>query len=136
MLTLPFSAKIAEDFAAGKIGKVVLFYTKFLSMMTQTATHETLLPLSPQSTGATDPLYEGDGEELLARIVPDYLGGAIHSAVNESLASESAARRAAMNSANKNAEEMISDLGLKFNRARQAVITQEITEIVSGAEAL
>ncbi len=131
------SAAIAEDFAAGKIGRVVLVYTRFVSMMTQAPTTEVLLPLSALAEEkAGDPLYEGDGEELIAKIVPDCLGGAIHAAVCESLASESAARRAAMNSANKNAEEMILDLNLKFNRARQAVITQEITEIVSGAEAL
>jgi F0F1-type ATP synthase gamma subunit len=75
-------------------------------------------------------------EELLAKIVPEYVGGVIYSAVCEALASESGARRSAMNAANKNAEEMIGTLMLKYNRARQAVITQEITEIVSGAEAL
>ena len=78
----------------------------------------------------------GEPEELLSEIVPKYIGGVLHSAICEALASESGARRTAMNSANKNAEEMIGELTLKFNRARQAVITQEITEIVSGAEAL
>ena len=77
-----------------------------------------------------------DATEMLDKIVPQYIGGILYSALRESLASESGARRAAMNSANKNAEEMIGTLMLKYNRARQAVITQEITEIVSGAEAL
>ena len=70
------------------------------------------------------------------QIVPSYVGGIVYSAVCESLASESGARRSAMSAANKNASEMIDTLMLKYNRARQAVITQEITEIVSGAEAL
>ena len=70
------------------------------------------------------------------KVIPGYVGGVIYSAVCEALASESAARRTAMNAANKNAGEMIDMLMLKYNRARQAVITQEITEIVSGAEAL
>ena len=73
---------------------------------------------------------------MLLKIVPQYIGGIIYSAVCEALASESGSRRSAMNSANKNAEEIISSLTLKYNRARQAQITQEITEIVSGAEAL
>ena len=83
-----------------------------------------------------DPLFEEDFEELIDAVMPNYVGGIIHCAVCESAASESGARRSAMNAANKNAEEMINTLMLKYNRARQAVITQEITEIVSGAEAL
>ena len=85
---------------------------------------------------SSDPILESDPEELLAEIMPKYVGGIIHSAICEALASESGARRTAMNAANKNAEEMIGTLMLKYNRARQAIITQEITEIVSGAEAL
>jgi F-type H+-transporting ATPase subunit gamma len=85
---------------------------------------------------SADPLFDGDPEELISIIVPKYVGGIIHSAICESLASESGARRTAMNAANKNAEEMIGSLMLSYNRARQAIITQEITEIVSGAEAL
>ena len=100
--------------------------------------HERLfLPLE-KSEGATstEPIYEGELSEIIEAIVPEYVGGALHAAVCEAAAAECAARRCAMNSANKNAEEMIGTLVLKFNRARQAVITQEITEIVSGAEAL
>ena len=73
---------------------------------------------------------------MLLKIIPQYLGGIIWSSVCEAIASEHGARRSAMNAANKNAEEMLDTLMLKFNRARQAIITQEITEIVSGAEAL
>ena len=106
--------------------------------MTQLPVYEELLPLERDAdkASATDPIIEEEPEELLAKIVPEYVGGIIYSAVCESLASESGARRSAMNAANKNASEMIDTLMLKYNRARQAVITQEITEIVSGAEAL
>ena len=129
--------EIADAFAEGKIGKVVLVYTKFVSMMTQLPVYEELLPLEiGEGEKRADAIYDGDPEELLAAIVPEYVGGIIFSSVCESVASESAARRSAMNSANKNAGEIIDSLMLKFNRARQAVITQEITEIVSGADAL
>ena len=130
--------KIAADaYAEGKIDKVVIVYTKFVSMITQLPVYEELLPFeSGESEKKRDAMYDGNPEELLARIVPEYVGGIIFSAVCESVASESAARRSAMNSANKNAGEIIDTLMLKYNRARQAVITQEITEIVSGADAL
>ena len=129
---------ICDGFAEDKFGKVVIVYTKFVSMMTQLPVHEDILPLSLDSATekATDAEYLGEADELMASIVPGYVGGIMWSAVCESLASESGARRSAMNAANKNASEMIDQLTLKFNRARQAVITQEITEIVSGAEAL
>ena len=81
-------------------------------------------------------MFGGDPAESLDKIIPQYVGGVLYSTVCESLASESAARRTAMNAANKNASEIIDTLVLKYNRARQAVITQEITEIVSGSEAL
>lgn len=128
---------IAEAYTDGKIDRVVLVYTKFVSMMTQLPVYEELLPfesMADKSEG--DAMYDGDPGALLARIVPEYVGGIIFSSVCESVASESAARRSAMNSANKNAGEIIDTLMLKYNRARQAVITQEITEIVSGADAL
>lgn len=129
-------AKVSEAFAVGEIDKVVLIYTKFVSMLTQLPVYEELLPLEKGESAERDAMYDGDPDELLARIVPEYVGGVIFSSVCESVASESAARRSAMNSANKNAGEIIDSLMLKFNRARQAVITQEITEIVSGADAL
>ena len=81
-------------------------------------------------------IFEESPEATLERVVPQYIAGLVYSAVCEAAASEHGARRTAMNSANKNAGEIIDTLVLKYNRARQAVITQEITEIVSGAEAL
>ena len=81
-------------------------------------------------------LYEPDSTEVFDAIVPEYVAGVIYGAVCDSLASEQAARRTAMESATSNAEEMIETLNLHYNRARQASITQEITEIVGGAEGL
>ena len=100
--------------------------------------YEQLLPLErvAEQNGSIEPIYVGEPEDILNKIIPEYVGGVLNSAVCESLAAESAARRTAMNAANKNASEIIDTLVLKYNRARQAVITQEITEIVSGSEAL
>ena len=129
---------IVNEYVSGSIGRIVLVYTKFQSMISQLPVYEELSPFAydEEEKNAFDPIFEGDIEELLSNVIPQYVGGVIYSAVCEALASESGARRSAMNAANKNAGEMIETLMLKFNRARQAVITQEITEIVSGAEAL
>ncbi len=126
---------LVNGFDQGKFNRVVLVYTRFVSMISQVPAHMELLPLAAQS-GGQDPITDEDICELLSSLLPQYLGGLIYGAISESLAAESGARRTAMNAANKNAEEMIQGLNLSFNRARQAMITQEITEIVSGAEAL
>ena len=136
---ISISELICEDYLAGKISEVALVYTSFISMISQTPKAVRLLPLDSGENSvptAFEPIFEEEPEQMLRRIVPHYISGTVYSAATESYASELAARRAAMNSANKNAEEMIDSLMLSFNRARQAVITQEITEIVSGAEAL
>ena len=78
-------------------------------------------------------VYEPDSETVFAAIVPEYLGGVLYGALCESRASEQAARRTAMDAATQNAQEMIDGLSLQFNRARQAAITQEITEIIAGS---
>jgi F-type H+-transporting ATPase subunit gamma len=128
---------VADGFTNGEYGEVILVFTEFVSMMTQRPVYENLLPLHKSET-ANQIDFETDlnPEEMLNAIVPQYVGGVLYSALCESLASESGARRMAMNSANKNAEEIIGTLMLHYNRVRQAAITQEITEIVSGAEAL
>ena len=128
-----------QGFASGEYDSVYVVYTKFVSMISQTPVYEQLLPLerdNGEKKTNIDPIYEGNAEDILNKIIPEYVGGVLYSTVCEALASESAARRTAMNAANKNASEIIDTLVLKYNRARQAVITQEITEIVSGAEAL
>ncbi len=127
--------EVCRGFIAGEYDRVFVVYTKFVSMLTQAPVYEQLLPLEREAAKAT-PEADIDPVEMLERIVPYYVGGIIYSAVTESLASEQGARRTAMNAANKNAAEMIDTLMLRYNRARQAIITQEITEIVSGAEAL
>lgn len=130
---------LCEGFAEGKYDRVVVAYTKFQSMLSQIPVVEEILPLKlteGDSKRYANNLIEGDPEQLIARIVPQYVAGILYTALCEAAASEHGARRTAMNSANKNAEEIINTLVLKYNRARQAVITQEITEIVSGAEAL
>ena len=126
---------LVRGFDEGKFSRIVLVYTRFVSMISQVPAYTELLPLK-QEEGGQDPMTDEDITELLATLLPEYLGGMIYGAIAQSLAAECGARRTAMNAANKNAEEMIADLGLRYNRARQAMITQEITEIVSGAEAL
>ena len=136
---LDIADEICHGFIDGKYDSVFVVYTKFVSMISQTPVCEQLLPLKKKegvSYNSIEPIYVGKPEEILNKIVPEYVGGVLNSVVCESLAAESAARRTAMNAANKNAEEIIDTLVLKYNRARQAVITQEITEIVSGSEAL
>ena len=130
--------QVASDgFEKGEYGEVILVFTEFVSMMTQRPVYENLLPLQKaEASKQIDFETDLDPEGMLNAIVPQYVGGVLYSALCESLASESGARRMAMNSANKNAEEIIGTLMLHYNRVRQAAITQEITEIVSGAEAL
>ncbi len=132
---LSLAEGICAAYKEGRFSRVMLVYTKFVSMLTQLPTSEVILPLSAEqgSSDSADPMFGGEPEEILEKIIPSYVGGLINSAVCEAQAAESAARRTAMNAANKNASEMIDTLMLKYNRARQAVITQEITEIVSGA---
>lgn len=131
--------QVSKAFLAGEYDEVYVAYTDFVSMLSQTPDFMKLLPLEkPENKEAEPPrrcdtLYEHPAEEVFAAIVPEYLGGMLYGALCESRASEQAARRSAMDSATQNADDMIADLSLKFNRARQAAITQEITEIVAGS---
>ena len=116
------------------MAKVVLLYTRFTSMMTQTPVCEVLLPAEMpegKEVRLSDVLTDESPEEMIASLFPQYVGGRVFAAFCECVMTATA-----MNAANKNASEMIDSLMLRYNRARQAVITQEITEIVSGAEAL
>jgi len=126
--------QLCKRFLAGEFDEIYIAYTDFVSVLSQVPATKRLLPLIPQEgqTGA-EIVYEGDREEVLAAIIPEYLGGVVYGALCESRASEQAARRTAMDAATQNADEMIADLSLQFNRARQAAITQEITEIVAGS---
>ena len=135
------SHQITEGFLKGEYDAVKLCYTRFDSMMTQTATTLEVLPLTIEPTEAqkaearrSQILYKPSCEEVFGAIIPEYVAGVLYGAVCESVASELAARRTAMDATTKNAGEMIEHLNLYYNRARQAAITQEITEIVAGAE--
>jgi F-type H+-transporting ATPase subunit gamma len=133
----------------GKVDRVEVFYNGYISAVNQEVRHETLLPLQQADVlGATDEdeeedehrralwIYEPDPEEILARLVPDYVEISIYRALLESTASEHGARMSAMRSASDNAGEIIDNLTLEANRQRQAEITQETMEVVAGAEGL
>lgn len=131
------SKQLSRGFLAGDYDEIRVGYTNFVSVLSQSPAMMKLLPLRKESVAKPESqsqvLYEQDSEEVFAAIIPEYLGGILYGALCESRASEQAARRAAMDSATQNADDMIADLSLKFNRARQAAITQEITEIVAGS---
>ena len=146
--------RIAERLMAayvdGEVDRVEVFYNGYISPISQTVRRETLLPLQqatildeessddekqPESHRALVD-YEPDPEEILARLVPDYVEISIYRALLESTASEHGARMTAMRNASDNAGTLIEDLTLEMNRARQAEITQEIMEVVAGAEGL
>ena len=125
---------LCKAYLSGEVDEIHLAYTRFDSVLSQTAASMQLLPLQAEAKAAQSSMeYEPDTETVLSAIIPEYLGGIFYGALCESRASEQAARRTAMDSATQNAEEMIADLSLQFNRARQAAITQEITEIVAGS---
>jgi F-type H+-transporting ATPase subunit gamma len=148
---------IAEDLIAayvdGEADRVEIFYNGYVSPLTQEVRRETLLPLQQATIlegSGNDDEDDGDGEgpsralveyepdpkEILARLVPDYVEISVYRALLESTASEHGARMTAMRNASQNAGELIEDLTLEMNRARQAEITQEIMEVVAGAESL
>lgn len=133
--------QVLEEYAAGEIGEIYLAYTHFKN----TVVHEPkLMKLLPVELDAVDTAednnilmnYEPTEEEALDMIIPKYITSLFYGALVEAVASENGARMQAMDSATSNAEDMISDLTLKYNRARQGSITQELTEIIAGANAI
>ena len=125
---------VCKAFLNGEVDEVFLAYTEFDSVLSQSPKVIPLLPLQAQPGEKHGTMeYDPDPETVLNAIFPEYVVGIFYGALCESRASEQAARRTAMDSATQNAEEMIADLSLQFNRARQAAITQEITEIVAGS---
>ena len=130
--------EMCNAYLAGQIGEIRIAYTHFVSILSQTPATLPVLPLYPQapaaSRSARDVTYEPDSETVLQTIIPEYLGGVLYGALCESRTSEQAARRTAMDAATQNADDMIGELNLKYNQARQAAITQEITEIVAGSQ--
>ncbi len=129
-----------DAFAEGKIDAVYLCYTKFVNTMKQEAVCEQLLPLSGEALGAPDSswdyLYEPDAKTVLDELLVRYIEAIVYQAVSENIASEQSARMVAMKSASDNAKKVIGDLKLTYNKARQAAITKELSEIVGGAAAV
>lgn len=136
------SREVLEAYAAGEIGEIYLAYTHFKNTVSHEPTLLRLLPVQVNeedlTTENTDLLmnFEPNEEEALDMIIPKYITSLIYGALVEAVASENGARMQAMDSATSNAEDMINDLSLKYNRARQGSITQELTEIIAGAEAI
>lgn len=135
-------ARVLDAFTKGEIGQIYLAYTHFKNTVVHVPKLMKLLPVEfseEEIQAADDKLimnYEPNVEEALNLIIPKYVTSIFYGALVEALASENGARMQAMDSATSNAEDMISDLSLKYNRARQGSITQELTEIIAGAEAI
>ena len=134
---------LCTEFRKGTFGHIELCYTVFNSMLSQQPEVFSMLPMTnirEESGGKIETknliLYEPDGETVFDAIVPEYLAGLVYGGICESTASELAARRMAMDAATSNAEEMIAQNNLNYNRSPQARITQEITENVAGEEVL
>lgn len=129
-----------DGYTEGRLDRVNLCYNDFINTMAQRATVEQLLPLPPSETLETshdwDYLYEPDAETVLNHVLTRYVESLVYQAVLENLASEHAARMVAMKAASDNANKLIDTLNLVYNKARQAAITQEISEIVGGAAAV
>lgn len=133
------SQQLLKDFAEGEIGEIYLAYTEFKNTVSQIPKLIKLLPVEAEQQ-LEEPLtlmnFEPSEEEVIERLVPQYITSILYGAFVEAIASENGARMQAMDSATNNAEEIISELELKYNRARQGAITQELTEIIAGAEAI
>jgi F-type H+-transporting ATPase subunit gamma len=129
-----------DAFAEGKIDAVYLCFTRFINTMKQEAVCEQLLPLSGEKLGAPDSswdyLYEPDAKTVLDELLVRYVEAIVYQSVSENIASEQSARMVAMKSASDNAKKVIGDLKLTYNKARQAAITKELSEIVGGAAAV
>ncbi len=145
------ASELIADYLDGKLGRVEILYNSYVSPLTQTLTRETLLPLSQatitgegagseESDASEGPSalveYEPGPKEILQRLIPDYVEISVYRALLESSAGFFGAQMTAMRSASENAGELITDLTLQMNRVRQAEITQEIMEVVAGAEGL
>ncbi len=139
--------RLSELYVAEEIDRAVVIYNHYVSPLVQTVVEQDVLPISEdqlalgdeaaaQAALLGDVIYEPEPEEILARLLPFYLETELYRALLESAASEQGARMTAMRNASKNAGELIDSLTLQMNRARQAEITQEILEVVAGADAL
>lgn len=138
------SKRLLTDFANGEIGEIYVAYTFFKNTVTHIPTFKKLLPVDTSDATEENKSennnvlmnFEPDEERAISLLVPKYMTSILYGAFVEAVASENGARMQAMDSATNNAEEIIEDLALKYNRARQGAITQELTEIIAGADAL
>lgn len=133
--------QLLTDFANGEIGEIYVAYTEFKNTVSHIPKLMKLLPVKPEDLQAEqDELtlmnFEPNEEEAISLLIPKYMTSILYGAFVEAVASENGARMQAMDAATNNAEEIINDLELKYNRARQGAITQELTEIIAGAEAI
>ncbi|MDE7018087.1 MAG: ATP synthase F1 subunit gamma [Lachnospiraceae bacterium] len=141
---MALSSRVLEAYAKGEVGEIYLAYTGFKNTVVHEPTLLKLLPVEPekQTETAQDKdskalmSFEPDDDEALDLIIPKYVTSLIYGGLIEAVASENGARMQAMDSATSNAEEMIDHLSLMYNRARQGSITQELTEIIAGANAI
>ena len=130
---------VLDGYMSGEISHVSLVHNTFVNTMKQTPTVLGLLPISDLQTAHQDHwdyIYEPDAQEVLSVLLDRYIESEVYQGLVENIACEQAARMVAMKSATENAEQVIADLQLLYNKARQAAITQELAEIVSGAEAV
>lgn len=134
-------SRVLRDFEEGKIGEIYVAYTEFQNTVSQVPKFMKLLPVEKaEQVSENEDLaimsFEPSEEEAIALLIPKYVNSILYGAFVEAVASENGARMQAMDSATNNAEEIIHDLELKYNRARQGAITQELTEIIAGADAI
>lgn len=135
--SLDIAENVIARFRLGEFDRVELVYTTFVSALTQEPVFLPVLPVKEMISGSGEKkslmIYDPSPEEVFNGLIPQYISGILYAAIVDSFASEQAARRTAMESASDNADEMIANLSLMYNRARQGQITQELTEIASGS---
>jgi len=139
MDTLPVSRIIIDDYTSGYVDAVYLVYAKFVTTITQTPVMDQLLPMEPAKLPAmqnVEYIYEPNPEAVLGELLPRFVEMEVYHAILESIASEQSARMVAMRNATENANELIQDLTLMYNKARQESITTELLDISGGAAAL
>jgi len=137
--TVPISRIVIDDYTSGLVDQVYLAYTRFVTTMTQRPVVQQLLPVEParmERGGEIEYIYEPTSKVVLAELLPRFVEMEVYHAILESIASEQSARMVAMRNATENANEMIEDLTLVYNKARQEMITRELLDITGGAEAL
>lgn len=131
---LGLARSLCRSYAENEFDRLCVISTEYRSVMSQEAVVCDILPVSAENPGkSAGIIFEPDEQTVLDMLIPEYVAGRIYACLKESFACEQAARRNAMDSAGKNAQTMIDDLRLSYNRARQGAITQEITEIVAGS---